>query len=488
MTGRMAKKMSSAKRKPLVITGSMFFKYSSCPHWVYFDRFGDPKKKMKTTRFTEMLIELGLLHEEEMIRDREYVAVRGRGNAARFKRTLKLMEQGVDSIYHGLLMAGDMVGEPDLLEKRTDRSSHFGAYHYVAIDIKSAERLMDAHRYQLSFYGDLLEQVQGVRPLEGYILNGSGARLGFVLSDFEQKYRLGLQEIRDMFSGCRPPPHLSSGCKASPWFHECIALAEAKDDVALLYNVKEKTLSVLRERGICTVAQAAVMDPSELTAAAPQLSRKTLDRLVLQAQALKETRHFIRRSIVLPSAPVEYHFDIEGDPLRQVEYLFGFLLREGGNERYEYILAEQPEDESELWARFLVWLERLPERFVVYHYGTYEQSRLTMLESRYGSAPALERFRAAMVDLNEIVKEAVVFPLYFYGIKDIGRYLGFERSGKIAGGGESVAYYEEWLEKKDRRKLDAIIKYNHEDVIATRYLKDWLEREQRDHAAHQGRA
>jgi len=485
MTGRMAKKTISVKRKlPVIITGSMFFKYDSCPHWVYFDRFGDPKKKLKTTRFTEMLMELGLLHEEKIIKDRDYVEVRGRGNAARFKQTLKLMEQGIESIYHGLLTAGDMVGEPDLLEKRTDRSSRFGAYHYVAIDIKSAERLMDAHRYQLAFYGDLLERVQGVRPQEGYILNGSGALLGFALSDFEQQYRLGLQDIRDIFSGCRPPPHLSSGCKVSPWFHECIALAEADDDVALLYNVKEKTLSALRENGICTVAQAAAMDAGQLSAAAPQLSRKTLDRLVLQAQALKETRHFIRRPIVLPPAAVEYHFDIEGDPLRQVEYLFGFLVRDGAGERYEHILAEKPEDESELWSRFLVWLGRLPESFVVYHYGTYERSRLTILESRYGGAPALERFRAAMVDLNEIVKEAVVFPLYFYGIKDIGRYLGFERSGKIAGGGESVAYYEEWLEQGDRRKLEAILKYNHEDVIATRYLKDWLGREQREHPLH----
>ncbi|MEK9152181.1 MAG: ribonuclease H-like domain-containing protein, partial [Patescibacteria group bacterium] len=64
--------------------------------------------------------------------------------------------------------------------------------------------------------------------------------------------------------------------------------------------------------------------------------------------------------------------------------------------------------------------------------------------------------------------------LYFYGIKDIGGYIGFKRSKKISGGGESVAYYEEWLDTHDRRKLEAIMTYNEDDVVATRFLKDWL--------------
>jgi len=478
------KKLTKILDKPPVITGSMFFKYATCPHWVYFDRYGDPKKKQKQSRFAEMLIELGLLHEERVIAGRDYVEVKGRGNAARFNKTLELMKSGAALIYHGLLLADGLAGEPDLLERRDDRPSVFGAYHYVAIDIKSADRLLDAHKYQLSFYGDLLEKTQGIRPAQGYILNGSGLLLGFELADFFGLYEESLTELRDALSGRRPPPHLSSGCKQSPWFHECVALAEATGDVALLYNVKERTLAVLREQGVRTVRDAAAMDVEALLAAAPQLSRKTLERLVLQARALLEKRHFIRKPIRLPAAAAEYHFDIEGDPLRQVEYLFGFLVRSGEQEKYEYFLAEKPEDEEKMWWRFLDWAALLPENFVVYHYGTYEQSRLTMLENRYGRTPDLDRFRAAMVDLNEIVKEAVIFPLYFYGIKNIGEYIGFERSKKIAGGGESVAYYEDWLEKGDRKKLEAVIKYNEDDVIATRCLKDWLGREREGYRQH----
>jgi uncharacterized protein len=146
-------------------------------------------------------------------------------------------------------------------------------------------------------------------------------------------------------------------------------------------------------------------------------------------------------------------------------------------EKYVCQLAETPEEEGKMWREFLVWIAELPPDYVVYHYGAYEKARLNMLEVRHGGGPRLSEFRDRLVDLNEIVKDAIVFPLYFYGIKDIGKYIGFEREGKVVSGGESVAYYEEWLSKGNRKKLEDVIIYNEEDVIATRKLKDWLAHE-----------
>jgi uncharacterized protein len=465
-------------KKPAAITGSMFYKYAACPHWLWFDMFGDPKKKRRTPKFAELLMEMGILHEKEVIGRLKYAEVAGRGNAARFRATLKLMREGAPRIYHGLLMADGMVGEPDIIERRDDRSSDLGAYHYVPIDIKSAEKLTDNHKYQLVFYGELLKKVQGTRPDEGCILNAEAVRLCFPLREFEQQFHEALEEIGRILAGVRPPPYLSSGCKNSPWFDQCKALAEETSDVTLLYNLKNRTLEKLRANGIRTVEDAARMDVDGLAEDSTSFSKSTLERLALQAGALLEKRHFIRRPFEFPDAETEVFFDIEGDPLREVEYLFGFLVRDkGGEERYEYQLAERPDGERAMWKEFLRWIERLPDGCPVYHYGTYEKARLTTLERKYGGTKALEGFRERMIDLNEIVKKYVVFPLYFYGIKDIGKYIGFQRSGKIAGGGESVAFYEDWLTKKDRRKLEAILLYNEDDVVATRFLKDWLERE-----------
>lgn len=472
-----AKKSEPKMRTPLV-SASMFYKYEACPHWLWFDEFGDPKKKQKTPKFSEMLMQQGLLHEQDVISRRDYIEVKGRGNAARFKTTLKLMQEGVDRIYHGVLKDGDMVGEPDILEKKTDRSSNFGAYHYIAIDIKSAEKINDSHKYQLVFYGELLKKIQGVRPEDGCVLNGSHVLLCFSLREFEQQFHEALGEVREILAGKKPAPYLSSGCKNSPWFKECIAYAEETMDVTLLYNLRQKTLDKLRAEGVKTVKDAVKMDVDELhDEKSTSMSRSTLERLALQAGALLENKHYIRRPYEFPKPAVEIFFDIEGDPLRQVEYLFGFLIREGADERYEYQLAEAPEDEGKMWKEFLKWIEKLPDAYAVYHYGTYEKARISILEGHYGGSKALDRFRDRLIDLNEVVKKCVVFPLYFYGIKNIGQYIGFDRSKKIAGGAESVAYYEDWLTKKDRKKLDAILLYNEDDVVATRALKDWLEKE-----------
>ncbi len=456
----------------------MFFKHDACPHWLWFDEHGDPDRKIAQSSFTRMLLERGLKHEKDIVGEYAFVEVkRGGGNAARFRETLKLMRQGVDRIYHGVLLSDEFVGEPDLLEKRTDKPSSFGAYHYVAIDIKSAERLSDAHKYQLVCYGELLKAVQGTRPEEGYVLNASRTLISFPLREFETQFHAALGEIREVLGGKRPEPHLSSSCKQSPWFNECKALALETRDVALLYNVKKKAVLALREAGVRTIDDAAGIDPAALSGTAPALKKALLERVVLQARALLEERHFVRKPIALPTAPLELHFDIEGDPLEGVEYLFGFLRVAGGTETFEYQLAERPEDEWKMWEEFLEYADALPQEFVVYHYGTYEMTRLAALEKKYGGGRSLDRFRERLVDLNEIVKECVVFPLLFYGIKDIGKYIGFAREGKIAGGGESVAYYEEWLKTGNRKRLDDILLYNKEDVIATARLRDWLDAE-----------
>ncbi|MEY4723087.1 MAG: hypothetical protein RLZZ324_600 [Candidatus Parcubacteria bacterium] len=459
------------------VTASMFYKFASCPHWVYFDAYGDKKKMAKTPKFAEMLLKNGVLHEEEMLRGLSYARPEGATPAARAKDTLRLMKEGVERIYHGVLITPDMIGEPDLLERRNDAPSDLGEYYYVPVDIKSAEKLSDAHRYQLSCYADLLGATQGRHPAEGCIINGSGTRTCFALAEFDEQYREALAAIRTELDGDCPPPHLSSGCKQSPWFSQCKALAEKHDDIALLYNVKKKAVVALREAGVRTVHEAALIDP-ETFPKNRYLKRELLDRIVVQARALIEKKHVLRRKFILPAPPLELFFDIEGDPLRQVEYLFGFLTRDkDGREAYVTQLAERPEDEGAMWNAFLEFIAGLPKDYAVYHYGSYEVARLSMLEARHGGSKSLERFRDRMIDLNEIVKECVVFPLYFYGIKDIGKYVGFEREGKIVGGGESVAFYEDWLATGKRKWLTDILLYNEEDVIATRFLKDWLAHE-----------
>jgi uncharacterized protein len=389
------------------------------------------------------------------------------------------MKKGEQRIWQPALSHGDFRGEPDYLERRDTAASDFGAYHYVAVDIKNVERVNPGHRSQAGLYAVLLEHAQGRAPDEGYVSTVPfAAVLAMDTKECRSAFQEATLEIRASRNGEALAPYVSSGCKQSPWFADCVALAEQNDDLALLNNVRESTMRKLRKRGYSTLTDVAGMAVPEV-ARDSGLPAEVLERHQLQARCLRSGEHLFRERPELPVADTEVYFDVEGDPLRIKEYLFGVATRTSpsGPLEYEKFLATMPAGEKAMWNRFLKWLGKLPEgTLAVYHFGSYEISRLSLLGQKYGGSPALDRFRASMIDLAEVVKGCVVLPLYFYSLKDIGRYVGFDRGAAIAAGGESVSWYEAWLASKDRKKLDTIVDYNKDDVLATAALKDWLAR------------
>ncbi len=72
------------------------------------------------------------------------------------------------------------------------------------------------------------------------------------------------------------------------------------------------------------------------------------------------------------------------------------------------------------------------------------------------------------------MKDDFVFPIYFYGLKQICKFLGFSWRSTKAGGAQSIFWYEEWLATGNREILNTIIDYNEDDVRATKFLKDWI--------------
>ena len=73
------------------------------------------------------------------------------------------------------------------------------------------------------------------------------------------------------------------------------------------------------------------------------------------------------------------------------------------------------------------------------------------------------------MDLRKIVEKGFILPHYFYLIKDIAKssFLNFKWRHQKAGGGQSVFWYERWLETGDSAILEDIIDYNEDDVRAT---------------------
>lgn len=464
------------------LTASDFYRFLQCPHWPYFERFATDAEKTLKREMTEAerrRLENGIAHEgsvvQALFQDEPVLTAPQTFDAERdAETTIELMRQGVARIYQGTLTYGDWTGRPDLLEKR-DGESVFGAWHYVPVDVKSTHALEKYQKLQLTFYATLLEKTQRRFPAEAAIMNRDGERLSFAPGEFVLDFEEYVVELERIRAGERPEPVLRKSCfDTGPWGQACKLLAEGERDIALLYNVDVRKLRALRGLGIRTIDDAAAMDPMSLDGVAPGLRFHGLDVAKRQAQALKDRLVIVREPVALPSPPLEIHFDIESDPPNDVDYLYGVLIRSGGEDRYQSFVATRLEDEGAMWKEFLAWVDTLPEEFVVYHYSAYEVSRLTVLEKRYGGSPHLERFRERMMDLKEITSSSIIFPLYFYGLKYIAPFLGFRWTGSVTGGGQSVDEFEKFLETGDRAILDAIMLYNQEDVKATAHLKDWL--------------
>ncbi len=461
------------------LTSQMFYQYEFCPHWVWFDLFGDQSKKGELPELMEKLLEQGVVHEEEyikkFIKDKNFEWVKSKNISQATKKTLELMKKGVDTIYQGALVGEfdgrEWVGRPDLLVRKKI-TSDFGDYYYEALDIKSSKSLKKAHKMQLTFYSLLLKKLQNVLPKKAGIINIEHEKIYFKPKEFLPKFKERKNAIEQILLGKKPELVFTRLCLQGPWKKECKKQVKDVNDVSLVYNVNRKSIALLRKAGINTVDDAAVMDINTLPKI-PFMSREKLERMKTQAESLSHNEIYYLSKPEIPESGKSLHFDIEGDPLLGLEYLFGFLDEETGE--YKYFLAEQPDQEEKMWCEFLKWLKTLPKKYTVYHYASYEKSRMATLEKKYGGSKELDYFKEQLFDLFDVVKKCVVFPLYFYSIKDICKHLGFTWSKKEASGAQSIFWYEQWLESGDRKVLQDIIKYNEDDVRATLFLKKWLQ-------------
>lgn len=463
----------SKKTAPSHITGETFFKYATCPAWVYWDLYGNPKDRKEISDFQKKIMQEGLLHEKEVISKKKFTEVKIGDLEEAFVKTLELMKKG-ENIYHGVLIDGNWTGIPDFLEA-VKGESDLGNHYYIPYDIKSSKKLEDVHKFQLTFYALLLEKIQGVRPEHGHIINADQEVLSFEIEEFVEKFELTLEDVERIFSGEKPAPFLTGSCKQSPWFETCKKEARVCDDVSLIYKITKKEWKKLKDAGIRTASDLVKADIRELKKTTTGISIGRLETIKIQAEALQAERPVIIDRPKFPKADKEIYFDIEGDPLRHLEYLFGLLVISSGKEEYVPILAEKPENEGKAWKEFVKFIEDAGDA-PIYHYGFYERQVITRLGNRYGiSDLARERLETNMIDLMKYCGKAVIFPVYFYSLKDIAKYLGFRWRNAKASGMQSIIWYDNWLEKGDKQALLDVIEYNEDDVKATLCLKQWFQ-------------
>lgn len=457
------------------ISESSFYRYLKCPEWVYFDAHNPEDRPHEV--LLDLLLKDGLVDEfaRRAISDRkEVMEVTAEDPEEAFRQTVAFMQEGRQTIYRGVLVSGHCVGHPDVLE-RVEGKSHFGSYYYVAADIKRAREVRDEYKFQGCFYAELLGKLQGTKPVNGYVITTDGAVLEYAIEDFEHEYRIVLDDIERIVAGEKPVHFTSSSCKQSPWFEKCHGQSKECDDLSLLNRVWREEVVRLKDAGILTITMLAGKSVKELESLAPDLSPVRLELLRDQAIAIRDNTFMIRRKADMPESDVELFFDIESDPLRDFDYLFGVVVvDEKGTETYHGFFAETPEEEGKMWKEFLTLIEQYIDA-PVYHYGWFEVEVIQRFAAKYGISELVrEALDRNLIDLLFIMRPAVIFPLTFYSLKDIATFVGFSWRSADANGANSVLWFEEWLRTRDPALKKKILEYNEDDCVATYRVQRWL--------------
>ena len=154
------------------ITKHTFYKFLKCPSWLIHEL--ENGQDVREPLLTKLQDE-GLLgeFEKKLLEGRQVSEVNLEDIDEAAQKTLELMKNGAATIYKGVLVHGNWVGEPDILE-RVEGRSKFGDWYYVVCDMKRSKYLKDEYKFQGAFYAEILERLQGVRPIQGYVMHLDG--------------------------------------------------------------------------------------------------------------------------------------------------------------------------------------------------------------------------------------------------------------------------------------------------------------------------
>lgn len=458
------------------ITKHSFYKYLKCPSWIAHEAKGEHKEHALRERLQQDGLlpdfELGLLAK----RGTKVVEVTSDDVDEAAVQTLQFMKEGAQTIYGATLVWDAFVARPDFLEKVQGKSV-FGDHYYVACDIKRSRSMKTEYKMQGCFYADVLEKIQKTKPVQGYVMHQNGAIDSYVVAETEVEYRLSLDAIERILDGQEEPHFLTSDCKQSPWFAACKSEAVQCDDISRINRIWRSEAKELREAGFTTVTEFAKMHLDLVVAHTHGMTRERLAFLHMQAQALVHDRVQIVQKPDLPEDGPCLVVDIESDPLRNADYLFGVLIVDGENTEYRSFLAKKPEDEGEAWRAFTEFIKDYIS-YPIYHYGWFEQDVFRNLGEKYGTEPGVLMMLAEQgVDLLARLRETVIFPLSFYSLKDIAQYLGFRWRHDDASGINSILWYDNWIRNGDEGAMKDILEYNEDDVRATLHLLRWAQKQ-----------
>jgi predicted RecB family nuclease len=490
---------------PIPITASMLYDLLACPHRVTMDLFADPAQRDKVSPFVQLLWERGAAHEKEVVSNigAPFVDLSIYAGVEKERRTLEAMDSGAALIYSGRIATGELLGDPNLLRK--------DGKGYVAGNIKSGAgeeggseesdgKPKKHYGVQLALYTDILERLGRSAGRRGFIWDIHGDE---VIYDFAVLY--GVKNPRtlwDDYQEClgeartivdrsvKTDPAYSSGvCKNCVWYTACLKTLEAAHDLTLIPELGRSR----RDAMISHVGSIPELAASNLASFVtgkktlfPGIGPPTLEKFYARARLLteKNPKPYLRTPVVLPAAKRELFFDIEVDPMRDVCYLHGFVVRHDGDNAGEHFVgffADDPTtvDEERVFTEAWSYMQAA-RPCTIYYYSKYERTIYRKLREKYPhvctEADVEALFDPAQaVDLYyDVVQKATEWPTRDHSLKTLAKYLGFSWRDTHPSGAASIEWFDRWVKTRVPAVRQRILDYNEDDCRATRVLLDGI--------------
>jgi predicted RecB family nuclease len=498
-------------RKYMYITGSKLYDYIQCPHRVWRDVHGPQNEKIQETNpFVQLLWDRGVSHEKAVIADLgSFLDLSEGTQEERFAKTMEAMRRGEPLIYQGLLRSENILGIPDLLKKMPDGT-------YIPVEIKSGSGLEGGdeeegeegkpkkhYAVQLALYLEALEKLGFKHQRKGAVLDIHRNEVEYRLDEpmgvrnktTFWEYYLQVKEavLLLLENEEKNKPAMAGICKLCPWYKSCKKWCNDNDDLSNVFYLGRSKRDLLNEDlGVAKVTELAAVDTEEILAKKAKdkmflkgVGEKTLKNMVARANILANTKTpVVYEKPAFPNVSYELFFDIEDDPTREFVYMHGVCERNAGKERYLHFTATDntKDAEKDAWVRFWQYVNNLPkDDFAVYYYSHHEKTTYRRMQKQYPdviSSEDLENFfsNTNVIDLYKIVLSNTDWPVSSYSLKELAVYLGFKWRDETPSGALSIQWYNEYLKSKDEKQLERILLYNEDDCIATRVLKDGIEK------------
>lgn len=497
----------------MLLTDELLLNYKRCRRRTFLEVYGSYQDREPTKEFLLKLKRENKLHIDTVLQERSLVyqqpEAKKKDWLLRSQQTWDLMSQGVECIYRGKLHIDlsdwqtslvnseidipdgidtnlttediILIADPTLLIKQPGKSI-FGDWTYIPVNIKLGRRPKPEYKLIAAYHAQIVAAIMGDFPPRSTLILRQQNDYHINLEYWLPRMHKIVNDCIEMLVAKQTPEVFISRqrCSLCHWHGYCHAHAKSERHLSLVPGITPKRYESLLEMGLDSLEAIAAANHSQMAEKigkeiASQLQQQT--RSLLLDTPLIRTNYNLQNNHKLPSHAIEFYFDIEAEPDRNLDYLLGILAidRVNNTEEFYPFFAENIAQEAKIWQDFFDFVMAHP-KVPIFHFSDYEVDTINRLAALYNT-PYRETnaLLNRCVDIHQWVTRSVILPVESYSLKSLANWLGFEWREEKAGGDQCVCWYDNWLRTQDSSLLDAILSYNEDDCYATYYLKYWLE-------------